>query len=84
LSSALGGKFGDLEVIVSNNGNPGDTRRLKAEIRDPRVRWLEQDPAVGPVHNFLSALAAARGKYIAPLHDDDRWRRISYPSSFRR
>jgi glycosyltransferase involved in cell wall biosynthesis len=73
LTSALDGEFDDLEVIVSNNGNPADTARLQAQIPDPRVRWVEQDPALGPMDNFLAGLALACGKYVAPLHDDDRW-----------
>jgi glycosyltransferase involved in cell wall biosynthesis len=73
LASVLDGQFEDLEVVVSNNGNPDDTRSLQRRIRDPRVRWLEQDPTLGPVENFLAGLAVARGRYVAPLHDDDRW-----------
>jgi glycosyltransferase involved in cell wall biosynthesis len=73
LTSVLDGEFADFEVVVSNNGNPEDTRRLEAHINDPRVRWLEQDAAPGGLENFLAGLAAARGKYVAPLHDDDRW-----------
>jgi glycosyltransferase involved in cell wall biosynthesis len=66
LTSVLDGDFPDLEVIVSNNGNPEDTRRLKANIDDPRVRWIEQDPALGGLDNFLAGLVAASGKYVAP------------------
>jgi GT2 family glycosyltransferase len=73
LTSVLEGEFTDFEVVVSNNGNPDDTRRLQARIDDPRVRWIEQDAAPGGLQNFLAGLAAARGKYVAPLHDDDRW-----------
>jgi GT2 family glycosyltransferase len=73
LRSVLGGTFDDLEVVVSNNGNPEDTRRLGAAISDPRVRWVEQDPALGMMDNFLAGLALARGRYVAVLHDDDRW-----------
>jgi glycosyltransferase involved in cell wall biosynthesis len=73
LSSVLAGTFDDLEVVVSNNGNREDTRRLQTMIPDPRVRWVEQDRALGPVDNFLAGLAVARGRYVAPLHDDDRW-----------
>jgi glycosyltransferase involved in cell wall biosynthesis len=73
LTSVLDGEFADFEVIVSNNGNPEDTRGLEARIDDPRVRWIEQDPALGALDNFLAGLAAARGRYVAPLHDDDRW-----------
>jgi glycosyltransferase involved in cell wall biosynthesis len=73
LTSVLAGDFDDLEVIVSNNGNREDTRRIQAAMPDARVRWIEQDPALGRGENFLAALALARGKYVAPLHDDDRW-----------
>jgi glycosyltransferase involved in cell wall biosynthesis len=73
LTSVLEGEFTDFEVVVSNNGNPDDTRRLQARINDPRVRWIEQDAAPGGLENFLAGVAAARGKYVAPLHDDDRW-----------
>jgi glycosyltransferase involved in cell wall biosynthesis len=73
LTSVLEGEFTDFEVVVSNNGNPDDTRRLQARIDDPRVRWIDQDAAPGGLQNFLAGLAAARGKYVAPLHDDDRW-----------
>jgi glycosyltransferase involved in cell wall biosynthesis len=73
LTSVLNGEFDDLEVVVSNNGNREDTRHLQATIPDSRVRWVEQDRTLGPVDNFLAGLAVARGRYIAPLHDDDRW-----------
>jgi glycosyltransferase involved in cell wall biosynthesis len=73
LTSVLQGEFGDFEVIVSNNGDPEDTRRLRTVLEDSRVRWVEQAPSVGMLDNFLAALGLARGKYVAVLHDDDRW-----------
>jgi glycosyltransferase involved in cell wall biosynthesis len=73
LTSVLEGEVDDIEVVVSNNGVPAHTRRLQTEIPDPRVRWVEQHPTLGPLDNFLAALAVTRGKYVAVLHDDDRW-----------
>ena len=73
LGSVLTGEFEDYEVIVSNNGDPQDTRRLRQAIDDPRICWLEQDPSLGMVENMLAGLTRARGKYAAFLHDDDRW-----------
>jgi glycosyltransferase involved in cell wall biosynthesis len=73
LTSVLDGELDDLEVVVSNNGNPQHSRVLRAKVGDRRVRWLEQDPTLSPVDNFLAGLAVARGRYVAPLHDDDRW-----------
>src|SRR5262249_61213009 len=41
LTSVLDGQFQDLEVVVSNNGNPEHTRSLPRAIGDPRGRWIE-------------------------------------------
>jgi glycosyltransferase involved in cell wall biosynthesis len=73
LNSVLVGDFQDLEVVVSNNGQPEHTRELSQVIRDPRVTWKEHDQSSGMLQNFLAALSDARGKYVAVLHDDDRW-----------
>jgi hypothetical protein len=42
-------------------------------VDDRRVRWFEQDQGVGMLDNFLAGLSHARGRYVALLHDDDRW-----------
>jgi hypothetical protein len=73
LGSVLSGEFDNFEVIVTNSGDPDDTRRLRRTVRDPRVRWFEQPPGLGMLDNLLAGLAQARGKYVAILHDDDRW-----------
>lgn len=73
VGSVLRGSFEDLEVVVSNNGDPEDTRRLRRTVTDPRVRWFEQDQTLGMLDNLLAGVAVARGRYVAILHDDDRW-----------
>jgi glycosyltransferase involved in cell wall biosynthesis len=73
VDSVLAGTFEDFEVIVSNNGDPRDTRSLRERVADPRVRWFEQDQSLGMLDNLLAGLASARGRYVAILHDDDRW-----------
>ena len=73
LDSVLRGEFEELEVIVTNNGDPADTRSLQETVDDPRVRWFEQDQSVGMLDNFLVGLSHVQGRYVAVLHDDDRW-----------
>jgi glycosyltransferase involved in cell wall biosynthesis len=73
LESVLGGDFRDFEVIVSNSGRPAHTHELHERVDDARVRWVEQPPGFGARENFLAALALARGRYVAVLHDDDWW-----------
>lgn len=72
LNSVTAGTFRDFEVIVSNNGNPDDTRQLQPTLEDPRIRWIEQDPC-GQAENLMAGLRLARGRYVAILHDDDWW-----------
>jgi glycosyltransferase involved in cell wall biosynthesis len=73
LSSVLRGSFEDFEVVVSNNGDPEDTRRLQSTIVDTRIRWVEQDRDSEQLENMLAGLRLARGRYVAVLHDDDWW-----------
>jgi glycosyltransferase involved in cell wall biosynthesis len=72
ISSVLDGSFGDYEIVVSNSGNPEHTRALQARFHDSRIRWVNH-PGFGMIENFRAVLCLARGRYVAVLHDDDRW-----------
>jgi glycosyltransferase involved in cell wall biosynthesis len=71
--SVVDGEFKNLELIVSNNGDPQHTRVVAEEIRDSRISWVEYDQASSMLEHTLSLIDRARGKYIAILHDDDWW-----------
>jgi len=73
LTGVLEGTFRDIEAIVSNNGDPAHTRALSSAIDDARVRWVEQPSSTSVMEHLRAALDLARGKYVAVLHDDDRW-----------
>ena len=73
LAGVLEGKFADIEVIVSNNGDPAPTRRLSTMIDDARVRWVERPSSTSVIEHLRGALGLARGRYVAVAHDDDRW-----------
>jgi hypothetical protein len=73
LASVLDGKFADIEVIVSNNGDPAPTRRLSSVIDDARVRWVEQPASTSVIGHLRAALGLVRGRYVAVVHDDDCW-----------
>ena len=66
--------FGDLEVIVVDDGSRDDTARIAADFaaRDARFRLVRQANA-GAAAARNAALALARGAWIAPLDADDLW-----------
>jgi glycosyltransferase involved in cell wall biosynthesis len=63
--------FADFEVIVVDDQSHDDTRALVRGWPDPRVRLLEQPENGGPVRARNRGVAAARGRYIAGLDQDD-------------
>jgi glycosyltransferase involved in cell wall biosynthesis len=73
VTSVIGGSFDDLEVVVSNNGDPDHTRQLQSTVSDARIRWIEQNRDLDMLDHLVAGLGLARGKYVAVLHDDDWW-----------
>ena len=70
LVSVLEQSFGDLEVIVSNNGADAALRDAIADrLDDPRVRYVEH-PVVLPMPQHWEKISQlARGRYLTVLTD---------------
>ena len=70
VESVLNQTFGDLEVVVVDDGSTDDTARVLRSLNDPRVK---------PIHQANAGRSAARnrgfaessGQYIVFLDDDD-------------
>ena len=71
LNSCLQQSDGDFEVIVVDDGSSDDTARVLQELTDPRIIKLRHpiNRGVGPARN--TAMAAARGQWLACLDSDD-------------
>ena len=67
--------FHDLEVIVADDSGTGAARAASLASHDTRVRYRRNAESLGVALSLRSALADARGKYIAILNDDDSWER---------
>jgi glycosyltransferase involved in cell wall biosynthesis len=74
LSSALAQTLSDLEIIVVDDGSTDQTRQVCASFGDPRLRYVHQpnDGTLG-IGARNHAMLLARGDWIAPLDQDDRW-----------
>ncbi|NEQ45224.1 MAG: glycosyltransferase family 2 protein [Leptolyngbya sp. SIOISBB] len=62
---------GELEVVVIDNLSEDDTQQVLAEPQYSNVRVIRQPARVPRIHNFMTALKAATGEYLAILYDDE-------------
>ena len=74
IGSALAQTFTDFELLVVGDGCTDDSARVVAAIEDPRVRWIDLQPATGHQSGPNNeGLRQARGELIAYLGHDDLW-----------
>jgi hypothetical protein len=83
LPSILGQSYKNLEVIVSGDDSPADTEQVVRDLDDPRLRFINRtvrgpypdDPQerwlMSGTPPLNDGVAAARGRWIAILGDDD-------------
>jgi glycosyltransferase involved in cell wall biosynthesis len=74
LASLVGQSFRDFEAIVADDASGPETAAVVAEFADPRLRHRRNERNLGMLQNNLTAFRQVRTKYVASLHDDDRWR----------
>ena len=70
VASVLGQTFGDLELIVIDDGSTDETPVLLAALRDPRLR-VERQSRSGLTGALTRALGLARAPLLARLDADD-------------
>jgi hypothetical protein len=70
--------FGDLEVIVCDNSDPGASEQTAAVVErfaDPRVHYVRTSGTLSMPDNWDHAIAGARGEYVGILTDRSVFRR---------
>ncbi len=74
LASILAQSFRDFEVIVVDDGSPGDTAGVVARVHDPegRIRLLRHPENRGEIAARHTGATVARGTYLAFIDSDDQ------------
>lgn len=65
--------FREFEVLVSDNASSEDIGAVLAKFPTLRIRHVRHNSSLGMVGNWQFSLLAPKTKYIAWMHDDDRW-----------
>jgi glycosyltransferase involved in cell wall biosynthesis len=75
LDSLLAQRFGDFELLISDNASTDDTESLCRAYarRDERVRYHRQPVNRGATANFQAVLDMARGEFFHWAAADDMW-----------
>lgn len=75
IESILNQTYRDFELIVCDDCSSDATEQACAEYtrRDARVRYIRNDKNMGMPENLNAGIRAARGAYIANIHDGDTY-----------
>lgn len=73
IESACQQTYSNLEIIVADDCSPESPEELVRSFNDPRIRFIRHPKNLGNGDNIAKAFQLAKGKYVAPLNDDDLW-----------
>ncbi|MBC7228963.1 MAG: glycosyltransferase [Actinobacteria bacterium] len=73
IESVLNQSYGEIEVLVVDDGSVDGTMGLIRGFDDPRLRYFRLERNAGAAHARNVGLRSARGEYIAFQDSDDEW-----------
>jgi glycosyltransferase involved in cell wall biosynthesis len=68
---AVNQTYPNIEVIVSDNCSPDNTKEVVQSLDHPRLTYFRQPENLGANNNFNFCVKQARGDYFLLLQDDD-------------
>jgi glycosyltransferase involved in cell wall biosynthesis len=71
VDSELGQTYGNIEVIIHDNGSDLEPRDILSPVSDPRLKVFRNPTNLGVAKNFSLGLAKATGGCVGILGDDE-------------
>ncbi|MFV0422321.1 glycosyltransferase family 2 protein [Oleidesulfovibrio sp.] len=72
VQSVLDQDFTDFELLVLDDGSPGDAGAVLSQFDDARIRYLRHEN-MGPGYTRNRGIRESLGRYVAFLDSDDAW-----------
>jgi len=73
VESILNQTFKDFEILIVDDASTDNTRELIESIKDERIRYIRHEKNKGLTAGHNTAIAHAKGMYMATLGSDDIW-----------
>lgn len=71
LKSCFDQTYKDFEIIITDNGDTDETKKVISKIKDKRIRYYKNEKNIGSFNNLIKVASLAKGQYIKFLLDDD-------------
>jgi len=78
INSILNQTFKDFELIIIDDGSTDDSLKIISEIKDSRIRIIQNKKNLGLIATLNNGLIESKGEFIARMDADD----ISLPNRF--
>jgi glycosyltransferase involved in cell wall biosynthesis len=75
INSILSQTFGDFEVLIMDDHSPDNTAEIANSFKDPRIRYVRNDPNLGHLRNYNKGIGLSRGAYVWLISADDYLRK---------
>lgn len=73
IESVLTQSYGNIEIIVVDNGSTDDTEEVIKKINAANLQYIKQENSGGPAGPRNTGVRMSRGEYVAFLDSDDIW-----------
>src|SRR5678815_3231547 len=71
IASVLSQTHANLELIVVDDNSPDGTRDVVASFRDPRIRYVRNEPNLKLPRALNRGFSLSRGEYLSWTSDDN-------------
>jgi glycosyltransferase involved in cell wall biosynthesis len=71
IESILCQTYGNFEVLIMDDCSPDNTPEVARSFQDPRVKYIRNDPNLGPLPNYNKGIRLSSGKYVWLISADD-------------